>query len=146
MRRKQPRRQERPADLRLPASFEIRRELSMRKRQLWLRIERGESVLSDIRASGLFSCRFLLAGARKLAVEPVRFHHCAYRLILGRHVSENRLDAITLPTDLPANRLTFDRQIISRQRAELFGLNLRLIDHVYGPTDLMGKTLNRQAR
>jgi len=43
-----------------------------------------------------------------LAVDPVGLHHCAYRLILGRHVSENRLDAITLPTDLPANRPTRD--------------------------------------
>ena len=41
-----------------------------------------------------------------LAVDPVGLHHCAYRLILGRHVSANRLDAITLPTDLPADRPT----------------------------------------
>lgn len=39
----------------------------------------------------------------KRAVDPFRSHHCAYRLILGPHVSVNSGDAITLRSDRIAN-------------------------------------------
>lgn len=70
------------------------------------RIGRAGSALFDRRTSGLvsFPCALELS-VRKLAVDPIGLHHCAYRLILGRHVSASRLYAISLPTVLLSNQL-----------------------------------------